>query len=124
MNSNNVAWEQKIELGRMTSFYTIVQLRILTPTPDFPSTSAMLKINQGKSYIFVKLDEQALQELVNAFSVFKANYSTVKLATKELEEQYKNSDEFSDIVNQTDDNDITKGVELVKKLSDVIKPTL
>lgn len=124
MNSNNVAWEQKIELGRMTSFYTIVQLRILTPTPDFPSTSAMLKINQGKSYIFVKLDEQALQELVNAFSVFKANYSTVKLATKELEEQYKNSDEFSDIVNQTEDNDITKGVELVKKLSDVIKPTL
>lgn len=124
MNNNNVAWEQKIELGRMTSFYTIMQLRILTPTPDFPTTSAMLKVNQGKSYIFVKLDEQAIQELVNAFSVFKANYSTVKLATKELEEQYKNSDEFSDIINQTEDNDITKGVELVKKISDVIKPTL
>lgn len=84
-------WKQDIEIGRLTKNYSILQCKILQPTPDFPSTSALVKLVQGKNFIFLKLSVSELDDLITTFSLMRSNFQIAKESNKQIEEQLQSS---------------------------------
>lgn len=79
------AWEQKCELARLTNSYSVFTFKILTPTPDFPNTTGMISVQQGKSWLRFRPTVEELTGLIDSLATFKANLGLLKTQFAEVE---------------------------------------